>query len=93
MCKKQQAAAGAELKKQQKYQEICSGVDFIPVAIETTGVWGQQAMEIVSEIGHKLAEVNHDPRSVCLFLRQRIPVAVQRGNAACINGTLRANCI
>ena len=32
------AAAGAELKKQQKYQDLSVGVDFVPVAIETFGV-------------------------------------------------------
>ena len=36
------AAAGTELKKQQKYQDVCSGVDFILVAIETSGVWGKK---------------------------------------------------
>jgi len=84
------AAEGAELKKQQKYRDICTGVDFIPVAIETSGVWGQQAIELVTEIGRRIAEVSHEPRSTC-FLRQRISVAVQRGNAVCINGTLNAN--
>jgi len=35
-----------------------------------------------------MAEVNKEPRST-MFLRQRLSVAVQRGNAACILGTLR----
>jgi len=29
------AAAEAELKKQEKYSDLCSGVDFVPFAIET----------------------------------------------------------
>jgi len=45
------AATGAELKNLQKYQDISTGVDFIPVAIETSSVWVQHAMELVSEIG------------------------------------------
>ena len=85
------AAAGAELKKQQKYNDISAGIDFVPVAVETSGVWGEQAMVFVSEIGRRIAEATHDPRSTS-FLRQRISVAVQRGNAACINGTLHAVC-
>ena len=84
------AATGAELKKQQKYQDQCTGIDITPVAIETSGVWGQLAMELVSEIGRRIAEVSHEPRST-QFLRQRIAVAVQRGNATCINGTLQVN--
>ena len=78
------------MKKQQKYQDLNAGVDFVPFAIETSGVWGEQAMELFTEIGRRIAEVNHDPRST-LFLRQRISVAVQRGNAAYINGTLQTN--
>jgi len=33
---------------------IIAGVDFIPFAIETSGVWGVQALELVSEIGRRL---------------------------------------
>ena len=47
-------------------------------------------MELVTEIGRRIAEVSHDSRSTS-FLRQRISVAIQRGNAACVNGTLQAN--
>jgi len=49
---------------------------------------GQHAMELVLEIGRRLTEVSHEPRSA-LFLRQRLTVAVQRGNASCIIGTLK----
>ena len=34
-------AAAAEEKKMRKYSDIISGVDFAPVAIETSGAWGQ----------------------------------------------------
>jgi hypothetical protein len=81
------AAAGAEQKKQQKYSDMNIDVDFVPFAIETSGVWGEEALRLVNEIGRRIAEVSHEPRSTA-FLRQRISVAVQRGNAACINGTL-----
>ena len=37
-----------------------------------------------------MAEVSKEPRSTT-FLRQRLSVAVQRGNAACILGTLRGS--
>ena len=51
------------MKKQQKYQDLNAGVDSVPFAIETSGVWGEQAMELVAEIGRRIAEVNRDPRS------------------------------
>ena len=83
------AAAGAEQTKMVKYSDMSSGLDFVPVAIETSGVWGEQALSLVTEIGRRIAELTRDPRST-VFLRQRISVAVQRGNAACVNGTLAA---
>ena len=72
------AAATAEAKKVRKYASIIGGVDFVPFAVETSGVWG--------EIGRRNTAV----RSTS-FLRQRISVAVQRGNTACVLGTFPSN--
>jgi hypothetical protein len=80
------AAAADEAKKSQKYADIISGVDFVPVAIETSAVWGEQAVEIVKEIGRRIAASTHEPQST-EFLRQRLSVTVQRGNAYCVLGT------
>jgi hypothetical protein len=80
------AAATAEEKKSSKYSDLISGVDFVPFAIETSGVWGEQALSLVNEVGRRIAAVTHEPRST-MFLRQRISVAVQRGNACCVMGT------
>jgi hypothetical protein len=71
-----------------KYSDIIAGVDFIPFVIETSGVWGQQALSLMKDIGRQIAAVTHEPRST-KFLRQRIPVAVQRGHAFCISGYIR----
>ena len=75
-----------QLKKLQKYTDIITGVDFVPVAIETSGVWGDQALDLVKEVGKGAASVTHKPQSTS-FIRQRILVAVQRGNATCVMGT------
>jgi len=86
------AALKAEVNKSRKYVGIMAGVDFIPFAIETSGVWGVQALELVSEIGRRLTSMTHEPRSTTFF-RQRISVAVIRGNAQCVLGTLQSsNC-
>ncbi len=81
------AAVMAEDKKKHKYADIMSGVDFHPFAIETSGVWGESALALVMDIGHRTSAVTHDTRST-MFLRQRISTAVQRGNAFCVLGTL-----
>jgi len=44
----------------------------------------------MSSIGRRLSEVSHELRSAS-FLRLRLAVAVQRGNASCIIGTLQVN--
>jgi len=80
------AAATAESKKMLKYRDIIAGVDFVPFAVETTGVWGEEALKLVNEIGRRISSVNCDPRATS-FLRQRISAAVQRGNAFCVLGT------
>jgi hypothetical protein len=71
-----------------KYSDVIAGVDFIPFVIETSGVWGQQALSLVKDIGRQIAAVTHEPRSTT-FLRQRISLVVQRGNAFCILGTFK----
>jgi hypothetical protein len=47
-----------------------------------------QSLDFIKEVGRRIAAVNHEPRST-VFLRQRLSVAVQRGNAYCVLGTFR----
>jgi len=60
------------------YSDIVSGVNFSPFAIETSGVGGEHALDLITEIGRRIADVTQ-PRSA-MFLRQRILVAVQHSN-------------
>ena len=57
---------------------------FAPIAIETLG---PSALEICAEIGGRIAARTGDPR-LTSFLRLRMDIAVQRGNAASVVGTL-----
>ena len=83
------AACKAEQNKRHKYAELVSSIRylFVPIAIETLGTWGASATEICREIGSRLATLSGDPRSH-LFLKHGLSLAVQRGNAAAIAGTL-----
>ena len=81
------AAQAAEASKRLKYAGLGSAYIFYPVAIETLGAWGKDAQGLVSELGKRLAGMTGDPRSLA-FLRQRLGIAMQRGNAAAILGTL-----
>ena len=59
----------------------------MPVVVETLGAWGEDALHLVGEIGRRQAEALGDPRAGS-FLRQRISIAVQRGNAISVMGTM-----
>ena len=59
----------------------------MPIAVETLGVPGDEALAFFRDLGKRIADVTDEPRSF-QFLMQRVSVAIQRGNAACIVGTV-----
>ena len=83
------AAERAETRKGTKYADLVSSGDysFVPIAIETLGAWGPSAAVICTEIGGRVRAHTGEVRSVA-FLRQRLSIAVQRGNAASVLGTV-----
>jgi hypothetical protein len=81
------AASRAESSKASKYQGLGTGVSFCPFAVETMGTWGPSALDLSSALGARLARVSGDRRATS-FLRQRLSIAIQRGNAAAVRGTL-----
>ena len=77
----------AESRKQTKYSSLLPTFDFAGVAIETLGSWGPGATALVKNIGRRIAPITGEPRST-FFFRQRLDVAVQRGNAVAVRGTI-----
>ena len=71
-----------------KYGDLAVSHTFVGVVIETLGVWGQEAVSLVGEIGRRQAACTGELRSG-LFLRQRIGIALQRGNAISVLGTIK----
>jgi hypothetical protein len=84
------AATLAEARKQAKYSALSTAHDFVPVVIETLGTWGKLGLAFVNELGRRISSRSGDPRSTS-FLKQRLAMAIQRGNAAAVLGTLAAN--
>ena len=80
-------AALAEDWKKVKYSYWDSSHTFIPLAIETLGVFGPSASSFFKELGRRLLQVTGETNSF-LYLCQRISVAVQRGNTALVLGTI-----
>ena len=76
----------AERKKKAKYAELAATHHFVPVAIETMGVFGKEAEAFFIELGRRIREETGEPLSFH-YLLQRIAVAMQRGNAAAVLGT------
>ena len=81
------AAAKAERDKLTHYQELCTTYIVVPVATETLGPWGPQGLKFLKDIGGRIADHTSEKRSSS-FLLQAIGVAVQRGNAASIRGSV-----
>ena len=77
------AANKAEYLLTEKSQQLQFTHCFIPIGIETTGVFGHEAARFFKELGEHMAG---DPRE-CHLLRQRLSIAIQDGNAAAILGT------
>ena len=59
----------------------------MPVACETLGSWAQMGMKFIQEIGSRIADTTGEKRSTS-YLFQSIGIAIQRGNAASIAGTV-----
>ena len=81
-------AAQAERLKNAKYTHLVLSHHFVPFAIETSGVLGQAALGLLSDLGRRLHRATGEPRSR-EYLVQRLSIAIQRGNAAAVLGTAR----
>ena len=78
-------AESAEDRKAEKYRGLPASHSFTPVAIETLGVIGPRSMLFLRDLGRRIALESGEPRSTD-YLLQRLSVAVQRGNAASVQG-------
>ena len=86
-CQVGAAAAQAAVAKLHKYDSLVSTYHFVPVAIETLGVWNSEGLALMRDIGRPTSLITGDPRETS-FLLQRLSVAVQRGNATSVRGSL-----
>ena len=77
----------AEERKCRKYCYLERDFVFSPVAIETLGVIGSSSLNFLKDLGRRVRRVTEDPLSY-IYLLRRLAVAVQRGNAASVLGTL-----
>ena len=76
----------AEARKRAKYAELATTHHFIPLAVESSGVFGLEARMFFQELGRCIKDESGEPQAH-QYLLQRISVAVQQGNAAAVLGT------
>jgi hypothetical protein len=81
-----QVANAAEQLKADKYRALSTDYFFVPIAIETLGPVGDEATAFFQDLGRRVLAITGEPRTMT-FLWQRLSVAVQKGNAACVLGT------
>ena len=83
------AAENAADKKIQKYSELSSSYMFVPIAFETLGPINSCGADFIRALGSRAMSSSGDHREAS-FLWQRLSMAVQRFNAACLLGTFES---
>ena len=80
--------AAAEERKIDKYKDLVNdGYLFQPLAFEIQGAAGPSTEVFVSKLCKNLSICTEEPRAG-IFLKQRISLAIQIANAACVFGTI-----
>ena len=69
------------------YEKLLRNYIFVPIAVETFGLWGPRGLKFVKEIGRKIQEKTGNKNATSHII-QAISMTVQRGNATSIMGTL-----
>ena len=88
VCNPGKAAAEAEEQKKDKYKDLVDdGYHFQPLVFEIQGAAGRSTEIFLSKLCKNLSICTEEPRAGS-FLKQRISLAIQIVNAACVLGTI-----
>ena len=66
-----------------KYVDLTQEYYFCPVDFEALGAIGEQSRSFITDVGRLITQKSAEPQET-EFLRQRLAIAIQRGNSACI---------
>ena len=77
------ASSATEDLKRQKYPQLVADFEFVPVAVETSGIIGSAGCSLLADVGCRISRATNDPRQVS-YIFQQISVAIIRGNALAI---------
>ena len=88
VCNPGTAAGESEERKNDKYKDLVDdGYLFEPLAFEIEGAAGPSSESFLKKLCKNLSICTEEPRA-CSFSKQRISLAIQIANAACVLGTL-----
>ena len=85
------AAERAALNKHAKYEHFKNNYIFIPLACEVMGAWSADSVAFFDGLAEKIHSITGDKRERNQ-LYQRLSIAIQRGNAACIQCCFSDGC-
>ena len=68
-------ASEAESKKRAKYAHLNPSHHFVPIAVETLGAFGPEALTFIHDLGRRIRDATREPLSHH-HLRQRVAVVV-----------------
>ena len=80
-------AALAEERKSEKFAHLSSHYHFVPFAIESLGAMGPSATALIKDLSFRGSRETGENRFGS-FLVQRLSIAIQRGNASSVLGTI-----
>ena len=80
-------AAMAEDRKK-IYEALAAFHCFVPIAIETSGVFGPETKCFLTSLSSLIRALIHDDMAYC-HLAQQLSIAVQKGNILSIRGSMQ----
>ena len=82
-------ATEAEYRKRNHYSDLPPSVIFEPIAAETLGGLGKSTLAFLKELSRRITHETGEKQAF-KFLKQRLNLAVQRGNSGCVLEALGA---
>ena len=77
------ASQQAEMAKKQKYRSLADRHIFVPLAVETSGIFGSHAFSFLSDLGKRISKAKDEPKET-KWLLESLSLAIVRGNAQAI---------
>ena len=74
--------------QQKKYSQLVADFEFVPVAVETSGIIGSAGCSLLTFIGRRISWATNDPRQMS-YIFQQISVAIIRDSALAMTASSR----